>query len=75
MTTRAIRDRKSNPFLLSEQVKTILHKEGFSKVFNYQDYDFFKQKAKTAFNKAQAIAQMFLSENTTSTSDFNEYIF
>ncbi|KAA2218251.1 hypothetical protein [Maribacter flavus] len=65
---------KTNPFLLSEQVKSILHKNGLSKIFNYSDYEIFKNRVKTAFNKAQAIADLFLEENTEQ-SDFNEYIF
>lgn len=73
--TDAISKGKSNPFLLSEQVKSILHRKGLSKVFNYSDYDHFKRQVKNAFNKAQAIADLFIMENTETESDFNEYIF
>jgi hypothetical protein len=68
------RTGKSNPFLTSEQVKSILHTHGLSKVFNYQDYKYFKGKVTRAFNKAQAIADLFIQEHTTE-SDLNEYIF
>lgn len=72
--TNEIRKAKNNPFLLSEQVKSILHKKGLSKVFNYTDYEIFKSQCKKAFNKAQAIAEQFQNE-TEQQSDFNEYIF
>jgi len=64
---------KTNPFLLSEQVKKILLSKGLSANFNYSDYEYFKMKAKRAFNKAQTIADFFTKEATK--SDFNEYIF
>ena len=72
--TNEIRKGKNNPFLLSEQVKSILHKKGLSKIFNYSDYEYFKAQSKKAFNKAQAIADQFQQE-TEIQSDFNEYIF
>lgn len=72
--TNTIRKGKTNPFLLSEQVKKILHSKGLSKIFNYSDYEHFRRKAKKAFNKAQTIADLFQKENETN-SDFNEYIF
>lgn len=67
--------RKINPFLLSEQVKTILKKRGFSAVFNYSDYEHFKSQCKNAFNKAQAIAEKFQAEAEPQANDFNQYIF
>ena len=72
MTTQ--RTRKANPFLISEQVKTILHTRGLSKVFNYQDYTYFKNRVKKAFNPAQAIADLFIQEHAQE-SDFSEYQF
>jgi hypothetical protein len=66
---------KSNPFLLSNQVKTILRKQGFSSIFNYNDYTFFKDQCKSAFNKAQAIADKFKAEAEPHENDFQEYIF
>ena len=74
MTTKTQRKNKTNPFLLSQQVKSILQNSGLSKVFNYQDYTHFKNSAKNAFNKPLAIAQMFIDDNNEQ-SDFNEYIF
>jgi len=72
MTTS--KKNKSKSFLFSEQVKSILHAHGLSKVFNYSDYTFFKAKAKTAFNPVQAIAQMFIAEYRNQ-SDYNQYQF
>ena len=60
---------------LSQQVKEILSEKGFSFLFNYNDYSFFKSQCANAFNKAQAIAEKFIEDNTQSNSDFNEYIF
>jgi hypothetical protein len=76
MTQLPIKQNKNKRFLLSEQVKSILQEKGFLKVFNYSDYIYFKNSAKNAFNKAYAIAELFISENQQETnSDFNEYIF
>lgn len=66
---------KSNAYKLSEQVKKILQERGLSAVFNYQDFAYFKAKVQQAFNKAQAIAELFIEENISTPSDFNEYIF
>lgn len=74
MTTQANNKSKSNAFLLSNQVKKILHKNGLSKVFNYSEYKYFKEQAESAFNKAQTIADNFIQEHKTE-SDLNEYIF
>lgn len=68
------RTSKSNPFLTSEQVKSILHAQGLSKVFNYSDYEYFKRKASRAFNRAQAIADFFIEEHKAE-SDLTEYVF
>jgi len=74
MKTQANNKSKSNSFKISDQVKNILHNHGLSKVFNYQDYDFFKKVCKSAFNKAQAIADKFIEEHQTE-SDFKDYQF
>ena len=71
---QASKNDKNTTFKLSEQVKKILHEKGFSSLFNYQDYAYFKAKAKNAFNKAYAIAEHFINENNTN-SDFDEYVF
>jgi len=74
MRTQANNQSKVNSFKISEQVKSILQKKGLSKVFNYQDYTWFKEKAKDAFNIPQSIANMFIEENTNN-SDFLDYNF
>ncbi len=75
MTTQAKNNKgKINPFILSNQVKAILHKKGLSKAFNYADYNHFKEQCKHAFNKAQDIANLFIEEHQEQ-SDLNEYVF
>ena len=76
MTLTAIKNDKNKRFLLSEQVKEILLKKGYLKIFNYSDYNHFKQVAKDSFNKAFFIAELFISDyQTTNNSDLNDYIF
>lgn len=75
MENNTIKSRKINPFLLSEQVKRILRKKGFSSLFNYSDYEYFKSQCKNAFNKAQAIADKFQAEAEPQQNDFKDYIF
>jgi hypothetical protein len=41
---------------------------------NFQDYKYFKQKAKGDFNPALKIADLFISD-TNQKSDFNQYVF
>lgn len=65
---------KNNAFKLSDQVKADLHARGYSFLFNYEDYKYYKERVKQAFNKAQAIAELFIQENQTE-SDFSQYIF
>ncbi len=71
MNTQTNNKRKNS---LSNEVKQILSKRGFSFLFNWSDYQLFKTKSKNAFNRAVAISEMFIQENSQS-SDFNEYIF
>lgn len=66
---------KNNANKLSEQVKNILQEKGFSAVFNYNDFLHFKKQVKNAFNKANAIAELFIEENININSDFNDYIY
>jgi len=68
-------ESKANAFKLSTQVKSILHEKGFSKVFNYADYKYFKAQCNNAFHKAQAIAEKFIEDNNQLNSDFDEYVF
>ncbi len=74
MTPSTINWNKINPFLPSEQVKEILKRKGLSKIFNYTDYNHFKKQVQESFNVIEAIAEMFIQENTNQ-SDFNDYIF
>lgn len=62
----------TNP--ISYQVRQILNEKGFSFLFNWSDYAYYKSQAKNAFNKAQAIAELFI-QDTQAESDFNEYVF
>jgi len=66
---------KNTSLKLSDQVKNILQEQGFSRIFNYSDYTYFKAQAKRAFNKAQTIAELFITENATVESDYCDYIF
>lgn len=66
---------KNTSFKLSEQVQNILTEKGFSFLFNWNDYNHFKKQASKAWNKAQAIAELFLQECGNQNSDFSEYIF
>lgn len=60
---------------LSQQVQEILNEKGFSFLFNWSDYTYYKAHVKNAFNKAQAIAEKFIEENQEAQSDFNQYVF
>jgi hypothetical protein len=75
MTQLNFTSHKHTTIKLSEQVKNVLQEKGFSSLFNYSDYIFYKAQVKRAFNKAQAITELFIQDNSTSKSDFNGYIF
>ncbi|GAB3708663.1 hypothetical protein [Flavobacterium koreense] len=75
MHKNSITESKNNAFKLSTQVKSILHEKGLSKVFNYTDYEYFKKQCTNAWNKAQAIAELFIQDNQNTNSDFNDYVF
>lgn len=75
MTKAHINESKDKSFKLSEQVKAILHKKGYSFLFNYQDYKYYKEQVKTAFNKAYTIADLFIQDNQPQKSDYHGYIF
>ena len=66
---------KNNAFKLSAQVKNILHEKGLSFLFNFNDYKYFKKQVKTAYNKAQTIAELFIQYHEPTQNDYNEYIF
>ena len=65
---------KSTSNFLSHQVRQILNEKGYSFLFNWSDYAYFKSQCANAFNKAEAIAEKFI-EDTNAKSDFNEYTF
>lgn len=71
MNTKTIDDKNTK---LSEQVKKILTEKGFSFLFNFHDYKYFKLQAKGDFNPALKIADLFI-QDTNQESDFNQYIF
>lgn len=75
MTHAKSNSHKNTAFKLSEQVKATLHAKGYSFLFNYSDYKYYKAQAKKAFNKAQAIADLFIQDNQPIKSDFSEYVF
>jgi len=66
---------KNTSIKLSHQVNEILSSKGLSKIFNDRDFDYFKSQIKSAFNRAQAIAEKFIEYHEGTKSDFNEYIF
>jgi len=65
-------DNKSTK--LSDIVKEILFLQGFHKIFNWDDYYYFKNQTKNAIHRAQAIANLFISE-TNELSDYADYEF
>lgn len=69
MTTTANKSMK-----LSDCVKEILFIKGFDKIFNWEDYRYFKKVTKTAIHRAEAIAKLFIEE-TCELSDYAEYEF
>lgn len=75
MTTVTSNSHKSNYFTLSSQVQTLLHEKGYSRLFNFTDFQYYKKQVKDQFNKAQAIAELFITENENELSDFHDYIF
>lgn len=74
MQTNNIQSRKSNTNLLSYQVRQELSQRGYSFLFNWDDYAYFREQAKNAFNKAVAIAELFIQDSNAE-SDYHEYTF
>ncbi len=60
---------------LAEQVKEILTEKGLSKIFSENDCKYFSKQVKSAFNRAQAIADKFIEYYEGVPSDFSEYVF
>lgn len=75
MTHTTNNSHKSTSLKLSEQVKKILHEKGLSFLFTYSDYQFFKSQITSAFNKAQAITDLFIQYHEPQENDFSEYVF
>jgi len=57
------------------EVKETLNAKGYLSLFNFQDYKYYKTQVKKAFNKAQAITDLFIQDNNTNESDFSQYVF
>ena len=60
---------------LSDKVYQELNSKGFSKLFNWSDYLFFKKESVDKINRAQWIAEQFISWNSHELSDFADYEF
>jgi hypothetical protein len=60
---------------LSDKVYQILMEQGFTKLFNWNDYKFFKRESESKPNRAQYIAEQFISWNSHELSDFADYEF
>ncbi|MDK7375984.1 hypothetical protein QP519_10605 [Weeksella virosa] len=62
---------------LEQQVKTLLHERGYSHLYTQMDFQYFRKFVKNEYNKAFAIACLFIKEARESqiNSDYNQYIF
>lgn len=70
MTTESTKIQKT-----SDKVYQILKERGFSKLFNFEDYRFFKKESKNKQNPAQWIAEQFIFWNNHEISDYADYEF
>ena len=59
---------------LSDKVYNELNSRGFSKLFNWEDYRFFKKQTSGKFNQVQAIVDLFIFY-ACDESDFADYEF
>ena len=59
---------------LSDKVYNELNSRGFSKLFNWEDYRFFKSQTIGKFNQVQAIVDLFVFY-ACDESDFADYEF
>lgn len=59
---------------LSDKVYQELKLQGYSKLFNWEDYHYFKKQAQDEFNKVEAIVQLFIFYSCD-LSDFEDYDF
>ena len=60
---------------LSEKVKEILFRKGYSHIFNWNDYEEFMHSTKDAIFQAEAIANLFIEWNSHEISDLADYEF
>lgn len=60
---------------LSDKVYQILQERGLTKIFNWEDYRFFKKESQNKQNPAQWIAEQFIFWNSHELSDFADYEF
>ena len=58
---------------LSDLVYQILSEKGFSKLFNFEDYRYFKKQSENHPNRAEYIAEQFIFWNSHEESDFADY--
>ena len=59
---------------LSDKVYQELNSKGFSKLFNWEDYHYFKKMTAQKFNQVEAIVEMFIFYSCD-LSDFADYEF
>ncbi|KFF26848.1 hypothetical protein [Chryseobacterium vrystaatense] len=57
---------------LSAKVQQILFSRGYSHIFNWEDYSFYKEQTKNAIFRADSIANLFIKD-TCEFSDYAEY--
>lgn len=60
---------------LSDAVYQILAERGFSKLFNFEDYGYFKKESERHPNRAAYIVEQFIFWNSHEESDFADYEF
>lgn len=59
---------------LSDKVYQELKLQGYSKLFNWEDYRYFKKQTQEEFNRVEAIVQLFIFYSCD-LSDFEDYDF
>ncbi len=59
---------------LSDKVYQELQSQGFSKLFNWEDYNYFKKMTINKFNQVEAIVNLFIFY-ASDESDFADYEF
>lgn len=70
MSTTATKIQK-----LSDKVYQILSEKGFSKLFSWDDYRYFKKETAGQPEQAEKIAELFIFWNSHEVSDFADYEF